>query len=511
MSTSLNRRNFVRSSLAIGTMTGLGGFAFLGKLPAIQAHDEKTLPETIQFDADVEPLVRLIETTSREKVFDKIVAQIHSGISYQQLLSAVFLAGIRNIQPRPVGFEFHCVLAVHSAHLAAMAASDGDRWLALFWALDNFKQSQAVKQKKGAWAMPRLLEGKAPSSMHARESFIAAMDAWDPEGADPSIAVLARTSGANELLELFTRYGSRDFRDIGHKAIYVANAFRTLNTIGWRHAEAVLRSVTFALLHCDSGNPAKDDLEPDRPWRDNLVRAKAIRDGWQRGKVTPEATNDILAVQRSGSVKEVCDKVVELLNREVDPASVWDGLFITAGELLMRQRGIVALHSMTSMNALHWLYQTSGTDETRRLLMLQAAAFASLFRRSLGRPAQQGVNIDAVEQMEIKGPNVIDMIFANASKDRLTATRQTLSVLQQDSKNADAIIAAGRRLVFNKGRDSHDYKFSSAIMEDFYHITPHWRNRYLASSMFWLHGTGDQDNELILRTRGSLATVRASG
>jgi len=508
---SLNRRHFVRNSLAIGTMTGLGDFAFLGKLPGIQAHDEKTLPETIRFDADIEPLVRLIETTSRESVFDKIVAQIHSGISYQQLLSAVFLAGIRNIQPRPVGFEFHCVLAVHSAHLAALAASDGDRWLALFWALDNFKQSQAVKQKKGAWAMPRLLEGKTPSSMHARKGFINAMDAWDPEGADPAIAVLARTSGANELLELFTRYGSRDFRDIGHKAIYVANAFRTLNTIGWRHAEPVLRSVTFALLHCDSGNPAKDDLEPDRPWRDNLVRAKTIRDGWQRGKVTPEATNEILAVQRSGSVKEVCDKVVELLNREVDPASIWDGLFITAGELLMRQRGIIALHSMTSMNALHWLYQTSGTDETRRLLMLQAAAFVSLFRRSLGRPGQQGVNIDAVEQMEIKGPNAIDVIFANASKDRLTATRQALSVLQQDSKNATALIAAGRRLVFNKGRDSHDYKFSSAIMEDYYHITPQWRDRYLASSMFWLHGSGDQDNDLILRTRGSLATARASG
>ena len=511
MSTSVNRRNFVRCSLAIGAMTGLGDFNFLGKLPAIHATDEKTLPETIKFDADVEPLVRLIETTSREKVFDKIVARIQGGVSYQQLLSAVFLAGIRNIQPRPVGFEFHCVLAVHSAHLAAIAASDGDRWLALFWALDNFKQSQAVKQKKGSWAMPRLNEGKIPSSMQARKDFIAAMDAWDPEGADPAIAVLARTSGANELLELFTRYGSRDFRDIGHKAIYVANAFRTLNTIGWRHAEPVLRSVTFALLHCDSGNPAKDDLEPDRPGRDNIERAKKIRDGWQHGKVTPEATIEILAVQRSGSVKEVCDKVVELLNREVDPASVWDGLFITAGELLMRQRGIVALHSMTSMNALHWLYQTSGNNETRRLLMLQAAAFTSLFRRSLGRPGLQGVNIDAVEQMEIKEPNAIDEIFANVSKDRLTASRQTLSVLQQDSKNADALIAAGRRLVFNKGRDSHDYKFSSAIMEDFYHITPHWRNRYLASSMFWLHGTGDQDNELILRTRGTLATARASG
>lgn len=511
MATSLNRRNFVRSSLAIGTMTGLGDFTFLSKLPAIQATDEKTLPEAIQFDADVEPLVRLIETTSREKLFDKIVARIQAGVSYQQLLTSVFLAGIRNIQPRPLGFEFHCVLSVHSAHLAAIAASDGDRWLALFWALDNFKQSQAVKLKKGVWVMPHLDEEKAPSPMHSRKNFIAAMDAWDVEGANSAIPALTRTSGSNELLELFTRYGTRDFRDIGHKAIYVANAFRTLNTIGWRHAEPVLRSVTFALLHCDAGNPAKDDLEPDRPWRDNLERAKKIRDGWQRGKVNPEVTIEILAVQRSGSVKEVCDKVVELLNREVDPASIWDGLFITAGELLMRQRGIVALHSMTSMNALHWLYQTSGVDETRKMLMLQAAAFTSLFRRSLGRPAQQGVNIDALEQIEIQGPNAIDDIFANVSKDRLRATRQTLSVLKQDSKNADALIAAGRRLVFNKGRDSHDYKFSSAIMEDFYHITPDWRNRYLASSMFWLHGTGDQDNDLILRTRGTLAAVRTSG
>ncbi len=30
------------------------------------------------------------------------------------------------------------------------------------------------------------------------------------------------------------RYGCRDFRSIGHKAIYVANAWRTLNTVGWQ-------------------------------------------------------------------------------------------------------------------------------------------------------------------------------------------------------------------------------------------------------------------------------------
>ncbi len=42
-------------------------------------------------------------------------------------------------------------------------------------------------------------------------------------------------------------------------------------------------------------------------------------------------------------------------------------------------------------------------------------------------------------------------------------------------------------------------------MEDYYHVTPHWRDRCLASSLFWLHGSGDKDNDLIGRARAALA------
>ena len=78
------------------------------------------------------------------------------------------------------------------------------------------------------------------------------------------------------------KYGCRDFRDIGHKAIYVANAFRTLEVIGWQHAEPVLRSLAFALLKHDGKNPAKDDLDPDRPGREErraASRSRPIRRG----------------------------------------------------------------------------------------------------------------------------------------------------------------------------------------------------------------------------------------
>jgi len=45
---------------------------------------------------------------------------------------------------------------------------------------------------------------------------------------------------------------------------------------------------------------------------------------------------------------------------------------------------------------------------------------------------------------------------------------------------------AVRKLVFLKGTDAHDYKFSSAVLEDFHHLSPEWRNRYLAASLFYL-------------------------
>ena len=377
-------------------------------------------------------------------------------------------------------------------------------------ALDEFKQSQAIKQKKGAWTLPLLEEAKLPSAERARQDFVEAMDNWDEEGADRATAALVRSTGEDEIFELFARYGARDFRNIGHKAIYVANATRTLNTIGWRHAEPVMRSVAFALLaHEGSGNPAKADLEPDRPWRENLKRAGKIRDGWRRGKVEPGASADLLAAQRTASPAEASDHVVELLNREVDPASVWDGLFLTAGELLMRKPGIITLHCSTTTNALHYAYQTSGDDETRRMLLLQAAAFATMFRQAagLGDPGRGGLKIDALEKADLKadGAAAVEEIFADVSKDRTAAARKALALLEGGPAGAEALTAAGRRLVFNKGRDAHDYKFSSAVFEDVYHLSPSWRPRFLASSLFWLHGSGDRDNELIVQARAALS------
>jgi hypothetical protein len=513
MSSPLDRREFLSRSVQVGALAGLGNLAFLDGLPPLSAAQVEVRPTMVQFSDDIEPLVRLIEETPRRRnrLFEAVGQKIRTGTSYQQLLSALMLAGVRGIKPRPVGFQFHAVLVVNSAHLATLAAADRDRWLPLFWALDNFKASQVRNaQQNPGWVMAPVNEATVPGATQARQRFITAMDDWDIAGADQAVAGLVRTAGAGEVIELFWRYGARDFRDIGHKAIYVANAWRTLHTIGWRHAEPIMRSLTFALLDHEGGNPAQRDADPDRPWRQNLQRVMRIRNNWQRGQVSPQAATDLLAALRTGSVNDACERVVTMLNSGVDPQSLWDGLFLTAGELLMRQPGIVGVHCVTSVNALHFGYCASENDETRQLLLLQTAAFLVMFRLAmLSRGQLRDLRLDTLQRIEPQAntpAGAVEEVFSEISRDRIVAAQKTLGALHNHPTLAQGLIAAGRRLVFTKGRDSHDYKFSSAALEDYFHATPALRDRYLATSMFFLRGSGDQDTMLLERTQAALGS-----
>ena len=486
----------------------MADLAFVRGLPPVSADEAKGVRAKVKLNPDVEPLVGLIEDAPRDRLFEAVAAQMRQGVGYQQLLAALLLAGVRSIQPRPVGFKFHAVLVVNSAHLASLAMPDRERWLPLFWALDNFKNSQRRNQEEGGWSMGPVAESKLPAGHNAKERFIETMDNWDEEGADTAISSLVRNAGAADIMELFWRYGARDFRDIGHKAIYAANSWRTLQAIGWRHAEPVMRSLAYAILEHEGDNPARRDAEPDRPWRENLKRAALIRQDWQQGQVKPEAAKDLLRTMRSASYAEAGDFIVGLLNHGTDPSSVWDGLFLRAGELLMQQPGIIGVHCVTSVNALHFAYQTSGNDETRRMLMLQAAAFLALFYKRMKGPGKlrEDLQIDVLETTapRSQGEDAVVEILGDISKNRVEAARKAIAFVSDGKATVAPLMTAARRLIFSKGTDSHDYKFSSAALEDYYHATPAWRARFLATSMFNLKGSGDRNNDLIDRAKAAL-------
>ncbi|MDZ4286464.1 MAG: hypothetical protein U0984_00810 [Prosthecobacter sp.] len=484
----------------------LGELGFLGRLPSVSAAEAKLPAELVRFHPDIEPLVRLLEETPRERVLEEVAMRVRRGLSYREVLAALLLAGVRSVQPRPVGFKFHAVLVVNSAHLASLASPDAERWLPIFWAIDQFKSSQAANVKEGNWHLGPVDEAAVPKSDKAKARFIEAMDNWDEGAADAAVVGLARTAGADELFEIFARYGARDFRDIGHKAIYVANSFRTLEVIGWQHAEAVLRSLAYALLDRsrDKENPAKADLPADRPFRQNLERLGRIDAGWLDGQRSEGATKDLLAAVRMGAPEDLSELTVKLINAGAAPQSIFDGLFDGAGELLMQAPGILSLHAMTFTNAVHYAWHRTRNDELRRLLLLQNAAFLPLYRGD--RPDKEALHIDSLEPLatEAKGDEAVAEIFAEIGKDRLKAARKVLGYLQTADGSAKAIADAARRLIFLKGNNSHDYKFSAAVLEDYERLAAPWRDRLLAASVFYLRGSGEPDNELVRRTRSAL-------
>ncbi|GIW95872.1 MAG: hypothetical protein KatS3mg110_3913 [Pirellulaceae bacterium] len=501
------RRGFLRAAAVGGALAGMGDLAFLKNLRPVRADEAKLDPNKVRLSSDIEPLVRLLEETPRNRVIEAFANEIRRGTSYQQILAALLLAGVRNVQPRPsVGFKFHCVLVVNSAHLASLASPDQDRWLPIFWSLDYFKSAQASDEREGDWTMAPVDEARVPPAHRARQALVEALEQWDEAAADVAVAGMVRNATAGELFEVFARYGARDYRSIGHKAIFVANGFRTLQCIGWRHAEPVLRSLAYALLnHTNEPNPAQSDLAPDRPYRHNLERIRRIRADWRDGKPDSGATRQLLATLRTGSSDDVCELIVEMLNRGVAPRSIYDALFLGAGELLARQPGIVSLHAATTTNAIHYAYQTVTDDETRRLLLLQNAAFLPMFLQSMRSRGQvRDVQLDTW-QPEVEAPQDPHQIFQLVGPRTSEASAQMFRFLERGG-DPQQLLDVARRLIFLKGNDSHDYKFSSAVFEDYHAVSPEWRNRFLATSVYRLRGALEPDNSLVARTRAALET-----
>lgn len=501
----LKRRSFLELTAGTGVLAGFGDWGFLSRLAAVPAAETRLEPQRVQLRPEIEPLVRLLENTPRDRLLEEVAARIQRGLTYRDVLTALLLAGVRNIQPRPVGFKFHAVLVVNSAHLASLSSPATDRWLPIFWALDYFKSSQEADRREGDWTLAPIDESVVPPAHRAKAAFTEAMDRWDEPAADAAIVGLVRTAGVQELFELFCRYGARDFRDIGHKQIYVANGFRALEVMGWQHAEPVLRSLAYALLDRsgDRVNPAEADLPADRPFRHNQERVGQIRADWLAGKPDTEGTATMLRSVREGDPDDAATMVLGLLKRGVSPQSLFEAYFNGAAELLMRAPGIIPLHAVTFTNALHYGWQRCRDEDTRKLLLLQNASFLPLFRRS---PAGDGLCIDRLDPIPTRssGAEAVEEIFAELSQDRLTAARKTLAYLATTS-DTTAFAAAARRLIFLKGNNSHDYKYSSAVLEDYALLASPWRERFLAASVFNLRGAADPDNDLVQRTRAALS------
>jgi hypothetical protein len=476
----MNRRTFIHAAGATGLrLTGGLGFGAT--------------------DSAVPVLLDLLENSPRELIPRELARLIRGGLRHEDLLTALALAAVCNVQPYPdVGYKYHSVMMLRSIHLTTQHLSSADRWLPIAWAADYFKDSQAQERDTDGWRMPTRSADSAISAQAARQAVIAALDHWDRDAADAAILNYVQVGSSEEIFSLLFPYGMRDLRAIGHKAITVSNAHFL---IGLNAPAAPLLRSTVAALQNSGGDPdpASHDLEPDQPGRQNLQRLREIPRNWMQGRHDPGARAELHAALYRVSEQEAGAVVVALLRQGISPEAIWQVLFETAAELILHRPGIVPLHAQTTANALHYAYRVCDDEQTQKLALLQCAAFIAMFCKIMNA-TQPSISLEALQPLPLDntGGDAIDEIFAEVSAGRrLHAARKSLSYLQSGA-DAEALIAKARHNLVYNADEPHDYKFSEAVFEGYAQSADsNWRHRFLCAGMAYLKAPAKRPGPIV--------------
>jgi len=460
----MNRRTFIHATLGL---TGGLGLAEAG--------------------TPVGSLLKMLEDSPREQVPRELVRRIRAGTHYEEVLAALCLATVRNVQPYPdVGFKYHTVMMLRAIDAATQHQPPADQWLPIIWAADYFKESQAEELSSSGWRQPARPTPPAGDAEAVRRTLTSALDRWDRDSADAAIARYSQIASTEEIFAVLFAYGLRDLRAIGHKAIAVSNAHLLTGLLGSAQAEPLLRSTVAAFLNSDEDpNPATHDLSPDRPWRENEKRLSQIPASWGQGHDDAGARSHLRAALYQTSPEEAGIAVVELLQSGISPQSIWQVLFDTAAELVLRQPGIVALHSQTTANALHYMYLASHDDRTRQLALLQGAAFVAMFRQMTGaRAADLDLLALAPQRPDHSGEDALAEIFAELTAGRRRLAAQKCLGFLNEGGDAARVIAVARHHVAYGAQEAHDFKFAEAMFENYAQLSDStWRPRFLSAGM----------------------------
>jgi len=290
-----------------------------------------------------------------------------------------------------------------------------------------------------------------------------------------------------------------------------------LDTIGWQHAEHVLRYVVQGLAGWGKEHAEHADV---RPYWANLKRVDTatghLPGNWAQSRGNEGLTKDLLGLLRDGKADEACELAMnQLTEGKARAGAVWDAVHLAAGELVLssqthnpgRPVNSCALHSNTATNALHYAFRASSNEHTRLLLTLQAVAWMGLFRECVVKGkhlvAPKEITALAGPEPPDKPDAAIDEILATRTEKPHEAALLTFAFAQRH--RPELLLRRARQLLPMKSSgDPHDIKFPVAIFEDLDFVNPGWRPHLLAAGAYSFWGTDRPDNPAMEQVREAI-------
>ena len=503
----VNRRRFLITSAAFGTV----GASDLTWLAALSRGAATTTinPDEVVFGPETDRLLRLLRTSAVDQCIPAFVREIKAGLSYRQFLTVLFLAAVENGDP-------HQVAQVFGAHRISSDVRVEERLLPLFWVLHRLKQ----EQERGKPAL-KPYKGTLPGAGEAANVFRQALLKSDREQAESAALTLARDHGARYAMHRLCEFAPRNVGDnLGHPAIALANGIRTMDAMGWQHAEVALRYAARYIA----------GYKGDKTFAGNLERVQAnvarLPAGWAATASNRGATLEIYQVLRAGKAAEACDLVCsQLTSGKSKSGAVWDAISLAAADTLFRFKtggeviGGVQVHAVTTTNALRYSFDAVDDAQTKLLNLLQAAGVtADFYVRHVGKEGNlRDINVLELESVGAKATlrEAFELLpfkskgYNQKSPDERAASDQACRIAfqhLQDPVNQLRFAELSRSFLCMKASlDPHDIKFPAAIFEDASFVSPEWRPYLLASSVHALHGSRSEDNAALMKVREALS------
>jgi hypothetical protein len=443
---------------------------------------------------ELAPVLEILERSSRDDVLERLADWLAVRGDPAVLRDALVVAASRHVVPRTTFSKaHHALICVHAAHRAGEHAPPTMRWHPLLWSADTMKGAQLESSGTDSSALEPLALAQLPPAATADAELEAALEEHDGARAELAIAALHRAGRRDRVVDLVTRYGSRDLRHIGHKAIHASCTLETLRVAGWDHAEDVLRSTahTLALHYREEGR----DL--DGAWHHSHRRLAQLGPDWHRGRDHSHVA-PVLAVLRAASPGDAVSDVAERLARGASLRSIWDAMLLSGAELMFNHpTSVEALHAVTASHAARCAFDATAADATRRLLLLQNAArvadfhaYAAHWAARRNKPAMFALAIEQLAPLDGRGLDAIFDDIGRGPAERMRAAQAAMAF----AGRPDGVPQLARRAVemgVSRAVDTHDLKLPAAAIEDARHISPRWRPHYLAACTARFRGASD--------------------